>query len=61
MTYYCPYCHTQVMFPNLDASTDFSVSDLESQRMQKLAEKPTRCPNSDCAKFLVKSECDQKL
>lgn len=60
MAYYCPYCQSTVRFPELDTSTDLSIADFQNQRMQKVAEKPVRCPNPVCAKYVVKSECEQK-
>ena len=60
VTYHCPYCQSAVRFPELDTSMDLSIADLQSQRMQKVAEKPVRCANPICAKYVVKSECEQK-
>jgi len=57
MAYYCPHCSTPVNFPELDTSTKIDLSDLMNTRMQKVKEKPIRCSNPTCAKWLVKAEC----
>lgn len=60
MTYYCPYCTTPLNFPEIETSTRVDLADLLNQRLQKVKEKPVRCPNTKCGKYVVKSECENK-
>lgn len=60
MVKYCPYCKAKVVFPDTAYNPSPDLSDDKQQKLQHVREKPVRCKNPFCGKFLVKSECDDQ-
>lgn len=60
MVKYCPYCKAKVVFPDTEYNTPLDLSEYKQQKLQHVSEKPVRCSNSICGKYLVKSECNDQ-